>query len=89
MPAVETPKLNTDPYPFTHAGKTYSIQSFGAFKAGALRKVRDMDEVSQMFTLVELAADAETLAAIDDMSIPEVTKFFNGWQNAAGVNLPS
>lgn len=81
--------LNLDDYTFDVDGDTYSIPSFGAFNAGDIRAVRKLDEVDQMFTLVELVADKETLAAIDAMSIPRLTDFFSDWQDAAGVSAPN
>lgn len=86
---TNTPELNTDPYTFTRDGVDHTLPSFGSLKAGQIRRVRHLDEASQMFTLLEQVADADTLAVIDDMSIPEVTEFFLDWQRTAGADLPS
>lgn len=103
MPATDktpAPAFNTDPFEFSIIGgeyipdsgdgeATHGIASFGSFKAGDLRKVRHLDDVSQMFTLLEKVANDDTLAAIDDLDIPDVAQFFADWQRAAGVSLPS
>lgn len=90
--AKPAPELNLDDHEFEGPdGETYSIPSFGKFTAGDIRRVREMDEVSQMFTLVEqVTEDApETLDAIDSMTLKRVGEFFTEWQAAAGVTVPN
>jgi hypothetical protein len=86
---VEPSELNLDPYTFDVDGDVYSIRSFGAFTAGDIRRIRNTDELDMMFTLIEKAADADTIAALDGMGMAELGQWFMDWQRAAGVDLPN
>lgn len=98
-PAPAATSIDLDVTPHTFDGPAalpgkHTIASFGAFKAGDIRKVRHLDEISQMFTLAEKAAesdesDEDVLDVIDAMSISEVAEFFTDWQEAAGVSAPN
>lgn len=86
---AEAPEINLDPYTFVVDGADYTIPSFGAVPAGVIRANRG-DETDLLFAAIEhLVTDEDTLAVIDAMVGPVFGEFVQGWQRAAGVQLPN
>jgi len=84
---VDPETLNTDDYVFEHDGQEYVLPSFASLKSGLIRRIRNMDEADAFYTMLEEVADADALAATDDMGMAELTRVMQGWQAAARVSL--
>jgi len=81
-------KLSTeDVFTFEHDGRTYTLPKFGSWSAGLMRRIRKLSDVDATFTILEEVADAETLAAIDSMSLDEFNELQQAWAEHAGVSL--
>lgn len=72
-----------EPFTFDHDGETYTLPS--TVKAGLLRKVRKLDELDMLFTIIEETADPDAVAAIDDMDTSEFNDVVERWQRHIGV----
>lgn len=57
--------------------------------AGALRKARNLDPLDQIFTILEEVADTETLAAIDSLSVQELTVVARDWMQGLSAGESS
>lgn len=87
MAAVDPADLNTEDYTFEHDGTEHRLPSFATLKSGLIRRIRNLDEADAFYTVLEEVADEDTLAAIDDMEMVELTTIMRGWQEHAEVNL--
>lgn len=54
----------------------------GAISSGLLRRIRRLDAVDAMYTLMEEVLDADTLAATDALTLAEVNQLWQDWQEA-------
>ena len=76
-------------FTFEHNGETYSLKPASKIKVGALRKAQSApDELSAMFAILEAVAEEDALAAIDDMTVEQLTGMFADFQRQGGVSLP-
>lgn len=68
------------------SGRMYELPT--ALRFGVLRKAAKAgDDFAQMIAVLEAVADAEALAAIDDMTLADVQDLFTRWQEAIGASL--
>lgn len=75
-----------EPFRFTFGGKEGSLLPASKLPTGVYRKVARMEnEIDAMFTLVEAAADAGTMALLDSMPLGEFGKVFADWQKHSGI----
>ena len=84
------PVLNADPFTYNAKnGDAITVPSFGAAPAGLIRRVRHLEELDQVFTMLEELADADALAAVDRLGLVEFAEFTEAWQEAAGASVPN
>jgi hypothetical protein len=74
-------------FAFEHNGKTYYLPPLKAIKVAVTRKVRHLDPIDAMFTIIETVSSSATLAAIDDMTMDELGEVSAAWQKHSGVSL--
>jgi len=78
----------TTPFEFEHNGETYQLAvADEVLTAGYARKNRHKSLPDQLFSMLELLADKETLEAIDDMGRVEFTAFQEAFYAHIGVDL--
>lgn len=68
-------------------GVEIRLPYLGKLKLGDVRKLRKLDDVDQLFTLLEMYCDEDQLAAIDDLEQEEASEFMSRWQDESGVGL--
>lgn len=68
-----------EPVTFDHDGKTYTLPVRTDIKAGMLRRHRNKEEIDYMFSLIEDIADAETIAALDDLDMDTFNDLIGEW----------
>lgn len=78
--------------PFTwtaKSGATITLET-SELRAGIFRRIRHLDDMDAMFTLLESVADGDALAVIDDLPLSELPDLFQSWLGAAqgGATLP-
>lgn len=71
----------------TQAGKTIRICKFNKIKSKVFRKIRREEPSDQMFTLLEMVADEDTLNLVDDLEGEEFGEFYRAWQADSGVTV--
>lgn len=64
-------------------GVEITLPHMARLKAGVLRRVRKLDPIDAMFTIIEEIADDETLAKVDDLEAPELNELAQAWQEAS------
>jgi hypothetical protein len=75
------------PFEFEHNGESYTLASADTLDAGFARKNRKLSPNDQFFTVLEVLADDETLAAIDSMKKADFEKFQREFFAHSGVEL--
>jgi hypothetical protein len=81
-------KVNPLDFAFTHGGRTYYLPPLKSIKVGITRAVRKLDPVDAMFTIIESVASADTMTALDDMDMDELSAVTVAWQKHSNVSLP-
>ncbi len=77
-----------EPFEFQHGGETFILAAPSeVLTVGFARKNRNRDQMDQFFTIIEALADADTLAAIDDMKKDEFHQFQLDFYAHAGIEL--
>jgi len=58
--------------------------------AGIFRRIRKLDDMDAMFTLLESVADDDALKSIDALPLSDLPALFKAWLEAAqgGASLP-
>jgi len=56
-------------------------------KTGVVRKIRNLDAGDQVFTIIEMLCTDDELAAVDEMTQPELAKLMEDWQEASGISV--
>lgn len=82
--------MTTELFHFTGAdGKDYTLPK--RLSSGALRKVRAMDNVDANYTLFEMHASEEAIAAHDALDFNDGIRILNAWLGGmkAGESSPS
>lgn len=64
---------------------TITLPDASAVPAGVWRRIRRMDELDAMFSLLEAVAEPAALEAIDTLTIDQVGSLFQAWHD--GVRL--
>lgn len=64
------------------SGITINLPYRGAITSGLLRRIRRLDGVDAMYTLMEEVLDEDTLAATDTLTLGEVNAMWEAWQEA-------
>ena len=64
----------------SNTGTEIVLPRMDQIKAGVLRKHRKEDPVDFMFSIVEAAADDDTLAKLDDLDVNDLNACFEAWQ---------
>jgi hypothetical protein len=68
------------------SGRRYALPTH--LKFGVLRRASKAgNDFDQICAILEAAADADALAAIDDMDVAEVERLFIRWQRHMGVSV--
>lgn len=92
MPATpqdhKRPKAETanEPFEFEHNGETFTLPPSSSIKAGMLRRFRKLSDLDLAFSILEEIADADALAALDDMEIAEFNQAVTDWQSHIGLD---
>jgi hypothetical protein len=84
--------MSAKTYTFTIKEKEYTIPSFQSIPIGVIRKTRSIeDEMDKAMTILELFLEdsAETLAAIDTLSIEDFAEWQAGWLGDATLGEAS
>jgi hypothetical protein len=80
--------MTAETYKFEHAGKKYSIPSFGSLPVGALRAARKAtDDADKAFIIIEylLGEDSPEMKAIDTMNAKQFAEWLEGWTQGGPV----
>lgn len=56
-------------------------------KTGLVRKIRKLEAGDQLFTIIESLCGADELAAIDELTQPELAALMEEWQEASGISM--
>jgi hypothetical protein len=70
------------------AGTTISLPPLDSLTAGTIRRHRQKSDLDFMFSLLEEVMDADSLAALDDLTLTEAEQLFQDWQTNAKVSVP-
>lgn len=96
MPTPKQPedhkaKASEAPTTFTYEvdGRSFTLPLLSQIKtnAGFKRRVRKMDEMNQFFEVVELVADEDALAVIDEMDDEQLEAFSKAWEEASEISV--
>jgi hypothetical protein len=69
-------------------GKTKVVlPSLSWLKPGLFRKIRHLDGINRLYTLLELSLDEKQLAAVDDLDPDEFNDFCKEWNEHSGITL--
>ena len=61
-------------------GVEITLPRLDQIKAGVLRRNRTKDPVDMLFSILEDVGDDETLAKVDDLSMPALNALMEKWQ---------
>lgn len=61
-------------------GVEITLPRLDQIKAGVLRRNRTKDPVDMLFSILEDVGDDETLAKVDDLSMPALNSLMEKWQ---------
>jgi hypothetical protein len=67
-----------DPVTFEVDGETHTLPIF-TLTSGEMRRIRKMNNLDALYTLLEERADEETIAATDKLEFIEASKLFSQW----------
>ncbi|HEX5541110.1 MAG TPA: hypothetical protein VFX60_06040 [Micromonospora sp.] len=76
-----------DVFEFEHGGETYTLPRYGSIKPGLIRRIRKLSDLDATFTILEEVANADALAALDDMSMDEFNQVQRDWLEHSGITL--
>lgn len=68
---------------------TITLPEASAVPAGVWRRIRRMDEMDAMFTLLESVTDADGLAVLDTLTIEQLGTVFKEWHGGVGLGESS
>ena len=68
---------------------TITLPDASAVPAGVWRRIRRMDEMDAMFTLLESVTDAPGLDALDRLTIEQLGDLFKAWHGGVGLGESS
>ncbi|WP_280358118.1 hypothetical protein [Nocardia otitidiscaviarum] len=63
------------------------LPSLSYLKPGLVRRIRRLNDVDALYTLMELTLPVPALQAIDDMDPDEYQTFLNAWRAHSGISL--
>ncbi|MBF6296286.1 hypothetical protein IU459_01860 [Nocardia amamiensis] len=63
------------------------LPSLSYLKPGFIRRIRRMNSVDAMYTLIEMSASPAALAVLDDMDPTEYQALLDEWRAHSGVGL--
>lgn len=66
-------------------GVEIALPRLDQIKAGVLRRNRTKDPVDMLFSILEDVGDDETLAKVDDLSMPALNELMEKWQAEVSV----
>ena len=66
----------------TPAGADIALPYMSRLPVGLLRRVRKLEEMDGMFTILEEICDAETLAKVDGLEVKDLESLATAWQTA-------
>lgn len=85
--AAKKNKYVTDDY-VTHVdGTEVRLPSLTYLKPGLVRKIRRLNQIDQMYTLMELVLDEATLEVLDEMDPAEYAQLLEDWQTHSQVTV--
>ncbi|MEU8895489.1 hypothetical protein [Nocardia sp. NPDC048505] len=68
-------------------GVDVRLPSLSYLKPGLVRRIRRLNNVDAMYTLIELSVSREALAALDDMDPTAYQELLDEWREHSGVSL--
>lgn len=68
-------------------GHQLTLPKFEHLSAGLIRKTRRMEQVDQVFTVLEELLSEADLAHVDALSKSEFNEFVQLWQKDSGIQL--
>jgi len=87
-PTATEIEAKDEPFHFVYGGREGTLLPASMLPAGVYRKISRMEnEVDAMFTLIEAAADADTMDIIDSMPLAEFGRVFGDWQKHSGIGV--
>ncbi|WP_155981095.1 hypothetical protein [Nocardia sp. CNY236] len=69
------------------AGAELRLPSLSYLKPGLIRRIRRLNDVDAMYTLLELTLSPRALAVLDDMDPDEYQELLDEWRTHSGVTL--
>ncbi len=78
---------NTDEFVTEIGGVTVKLPLLSNMKTGLVRKIRKLEAGDQVFTIIEEVCSEAELAAIDELSQPELAQLMEDWQAASGIEM--
>lgn len=63
------------------------LPSLAYLKPGLVRKIRRLDNIDAMYTLLELTLSEDALAVLDDMDPDQYGAVLEAWREHSGVSL--
>ncbi|QPK78263.1 hypothetical protein G7Y31_06645 [Corynebacterium lizhenjunii] len=85
-------KPNTAPvFTYTIEGKDVELPAIKSLPFGVMRKIRKLEEVDQVFTMLEMVVDEDTMAVLDELPAVAVLEMVQAWQEEgnAGESVQS
>lgn len=78
--------IGTEKFRYPVDGGEIVLPNLKRVKAGVIRKVRNLDDIDQMFTLFELLSSPEQLALIDELETDELEDLAQKWRDFSGTS---
>ncbi|MBL1072958.1 hypothetical protein JK358_00955 [Nocardia sp. 2] len=63
------------------------LPSLSYLKPGLVRRIRRLNDVDALYTLMELSLSAPVLSAVDDMDPDDYKEFLSAWRRHSGISL--
>lgn len=63
------------------------LPKFNKLPFGVMRKIRNLDESEQIFTIFEEAADPKSLKILDTLDMEQIGDLVEKWNKDAGVSV--
>ncbi|MBF6459802.1 hypothetical protein IU433_12220 [Nocardia puris] len=76
-----------DPYIHKIGATEVSLPSLTYLKPGIVRRVRRMDNIDAMYTVMELLLDPDVLELIDEMDPEDYEELLAAWREHSGLSL--
>ena len=71
----------------TAEGTVLTLPSLAKIKPGLIRKIRRMNDVDQLFTILETILTDDELTVVDEMEYDEFERLNDEWAEHSGVDV--